>query len=146
MSRCICKLLSIRSSHVTTRRKFLKDIKGQIAQQRGRSAVEAQKQRLRELVNKQKKSKWRYHQSMTSSKRGFCHLQAALDSRPVLQITRGVSGHQFNVRSAVQSRAKMSSSAMIQRVESLSSATLHTTRNTMTRNAQTSFDTEFTFT
>jgi hypothetical protein len=35
---------------------------------------------------------------------------------------------------------------MIQRVESLSSATLHTTRNTMTRNAQTSFDTEFTFT
>jgi hypothetical protein len=55
-----------------TGRKIRKDIKGQIAQQHGRSAVEAPKQRLRELANKQKKSKWRYHQSMASSKRGFC--------------------------------------------------------------------------
>ncbi len=56
-----------------TGRKIRTDAKGIVAcGTRGRGAVEAPQQRMRELRNKQKKSAWRIHQSMASSKRGRC--------------------------------------------------------------------------
>ena len=48
-----------------TGRKIRTDAKGIVAcGTRGRGAVEAPQQRMRELRNKQKKSAWRIHQSM----------------------------------------------------------------------------------